>query len=373
LEKLLLQNKRLLNGHFACITLLCAVLGLHAQTGGQAGAYLRAPVGAQATAMGGSRSALPEYFSAWWNPSQLSFNDKKILSLGTGLYSLGRTEAFASFDFKVPPRVGLGIGALYRGDPFIDNLYSYSETKLPSASFTSLTVKGAFSYLITRQWSAGLSLGFFYQRLPTGYSEINTEAGTIASLYYSEATAVSGFSFGTQYKVTDSLTLAFVVRDINPLQMLTGAPAGIAMDWQLFTQDNYNPTVTDMVLPVFVFASAYHGGFFEKPLLWTLDINAYVLDGTFTKLDYMEARVFTGFELRQWPTFCIRAGLGDITLNRDIASDWHFYSQNFLFRLTAGFGWDLAKVRKGLTLNYALTTDKVWAGIDQKLDVVYKF
>jgi|WetSurMetagenome_2_1015567.scaffolds.fasta_scaffold00026_17 hypothetical protein len=346
-----------------------------AQTGGEAGAYLRAPADAQATAMGGGQSAAPAYFSTWWNPAQLSLIDRRILSAGTGLYSQGRTEAFAALEFRIPPRVGIGIGALYRGDPFLDNLYNASEEKLDAGAFSTLTAKVALSYLITRRLSAGLSIGFYYQHIPTSYM------GT--RILYSDATAVGGFSLAAQYKITDSLTLAFAVRDISPLQLLTGAPAGIAMNWQVsasseqdFGDDESgfgNPSITDLVLPEFVVASSYRGMLARYPFTWTCDINGYVVDGSFTRLQSMEAVLFTGLEWRRWQTFRLRAGIGDITFNRYLASDWQYYWQNFMFRITAGFGVDMNAIRKGLTLNYALTTDKVWAGVDQKLDIVYGF
>jgi len=349
-------------------------MGARAQSGGQPGAYLRAPVDAEAAAMGGAESASPGYFSTWWNPAQLSLIDKRLFSFGAGLYSMGRTEAFASFEFKLPPRVGIGLGALYRGDPFIDNLYNASEEKLDAGSFTTLTVKAALSYLITRRLSAGLSVGFFYQRVPTSYVK--------TSLTYSDATAVGGFSLAVQYKPADSLMLALIVRDVNPLQLLTGAPASIDMEWQVSSSleqdyglgDEGSPSlITDMVMPVFVLASAYHASLQGKPLMWTCDLNGYIVDGTFTRLDKMAAQFFTGFEWQCWSTFCLRTGLGDIVIDRDIVSDGGSYWRDFTFKITAGFGWELVKVRKGLVLNYAVTTDKVWAGIDQKLDLVYKF
>lgn len=359
-----------------CALLLCAAAGAYPQTGGQPGAYLRGPVGALAAAMGGSQSAAPDYYSTWWNPAQLSLIDKKVLAFGTGLYSQGRTEAFASFDFKIPPRVGIGLSALYRGDPFINDLYNASEEKLQGGSFTTLTVKAGLSYLISRRLAAGLTIGFFYQRLPTSYTE--------TTLNYSDATAVGGFSLGVQYKLTDSLVLAFVLRDINLLPDSSGSFSGLAMNWQVSSSVEQASgssdggfgtpsTIDDLVPPAFVLASAFHARFFEKPLLWTCDLHCYITDGRFTRLDKMEAHLFTGFEWRRWEIFCLRAGIGNIVLNRDIVSDWDFYSRNFMFKIAAGFGWDLARVRKGLVLNYAVTTDKVWAGIDQKLDVVYKF
>jgi hypothetical protein len=357
----------------ACIAF--AASRVPAQTGGEAGAYLRAPTGAAMSAMGGGQSASPPYLATWWNPAQLANIDKSIFTVGTGLYSLGRTEAFTALEFRLPPRVGIGILALYRGDPFIDNLYSMDEVKLPNAAFTTLTVKAALSYLATRRLSAGLSLGVFYQRIPTSYNE--NEIGTETSLNYSDATAVSGFSLGIQYRVTDSLTLAVLVRDIDPLQLLSGKPAGISLQWQLSQTDgNYPATAIDMILPAFVVAGMFRHHLLDRPLLWSMDVDGYLVDGTFTKLDRMEARIHTGLEWRRWQTFRIRAGLDDITLNRDMASaphDGYDYWRDFSLRITAGFGWDIVKLGRGLTLNYGVATDKVWAGLDQMLDVVYKF
>ena len=70
------------------------------------------------------RALSPAYLCTWWNPAQLSILDKSSFTFGSGLYSLGRTEAFSSLEFKATPRVGIGLFALYRGDPFIDNLYN---------------------------------------------------------------------------------------------------------------------------------------------------------------------------------------------------------------------------------------------------------
>jgi hypothetical protein len=367
------------------IALACAVLAAlcgnpqraTAQTGGEAGAYLRAPVGACMSAMGGAQSASPPYLATWWNPSQLANIDKSILSVGTGVYSLGQTEAFGGLEFRIPPRVGMGLCVLYRGDPFIDNLYSIDEAKLPNAAFTTITAKVALSYLVTRRLSAGLSLGVFYQRIPTSYNENQTETGAQTSLNYSDVTAISGFSLGMQYRATDSLTLALVARDVDPLQLLSGKPAGISLEWQLSEANgDYPATETDMILPDFVLGALLRHHLFDRPLLWGIDIECFPVDGTFTKLNMMEAYVHTGFEWRRWQTFRLRAGLDDIVINRAMFSapgDGYDYWRDFSLRITAGFGWDIVKVGKGLTVNYCVATDKVWAGVDQKLDIVYKF
>jgi hypothetical protein len=373
----LLQNKKIRVRAALSLAVAIGAAGGYAQTGGQAGDYLRAPTGATMTAMGGGQSASPPYLATWWNPAQLASLDRTIFSFGTGLYSLGRTEAFSALEFKLPPRVGIGLLCLYRGDPFIDKLYTSDEVPLPSGAFTSITTKVALSYLISRRLSAGLSLGVFYERLPTSYNETTTGTGIDASLNYSDATSVSGFSLGVQYRATDSLTLAFVIRDVDPLLMLSGTPASITMNWQLSESNgDYNPSATDFIMPAFVLGAMLHHHLLGHPLLWSCDIDAYVVDGTWTKLNYMEARLHTGIEWQRWNTFRIRCGIDDLPFNRSMFEApqngidyWH----DFSCRITGGFGWDLVKVRRGLTLNYSVATDKVWAGIDEMLDVVCKF
>jgi hypothetical protein len=296
-----------------------------------------------------------------------------VFTLGSGLYSLGRTEAFSAFEFKLPPRVGIGVCALYRGDQVIDNLYTLDETKLEPASFTTLTFKAALSYLVTRKLSLGLSLGVFYQRLPTSYSESFTESGNETALNYSDATSVSGFSFGMQYRVSDSVSLGLVLRDVDPLQGLSGKPSSITLNWQLVSPDSYNTTVTDEILPALVLGVVSKHRLYGKPLRLSCDIEGYLFDGTYTKLDHMEAHVHAGAQWQRWQTFCIRLGINDIVVNRDLYDAPSDYWRDFGFRITGGFGWDVTILKKPMTINYSVATDKVWAGIDQMLDFVYKF
>ena len=185
---------------------------------------------------------------------------------------------------------------------------------------------------------------------------------------------MAGFSLGMQYKLADSLTLGAVLRDIAPLQMLSGHAPGIPVQWQMSSDESgYNPVDTDMVMPAVVLGCLYRHHLWGKPLLWASDIDAYLVDGTFTKLDHMEMVIHTGCEWQRWQTFRLRAGIGDIALNRDIGSDPISYWQNFTLKLSLGFGWDPGKWCRGMTVNYSVSTDKIWEGIDQMLDVVYKF
>lgn len=331
--------------------LLCSAATVAvAAGGGEPGAYLRPPVGAAATALGGASTAMPDYYAAWWNPAALGFLRERRLAGGTGLRSLGRLDAFGAFDFPIPPRVGMGLMVLYRGDPSL-TLYGTDERLLPASSYTTMTFKGALSYYVNRKLSVGACISGLYQSLPTYGGDDG-----IANV---SATGIGAIDLAMLYRLSKSWNLALLVKNL-----------GARMDWQM---GDFSPLVSDRPLPEFVAAMSWMTSFQNKPLLWLIDWRGYLVDGEWNKLDRPEAILGTGAEWRRWDNFYVRAGIGSIALNSFILSDADRYSSEASFQITAGFSYDLARVRKGLWLNYGVATDKVWAGIDQQLDVTYAF
>lgn len=71
--------------------------------------------------------------------------------------------------------------------------------------------------------------------------------------------------------------------------------------------------------------------------------------------------------------FFIRAGLGELLINGDLLRDHDNYLSSFPFKITAGFSLDMQRWRNGVRLNYGVSTDKLWAGIDQQIDVQWNF
>lgn len=321
--------------------------------GGLSGAYLRGAAGATALSLGGAYSASPEYLTPWWNPAIGATEKKRNLSAGAGIRSLGRMDAFASFDFRIPPRVGMGLMILYRGDPFLNNLYDETENKLEKGGFTSFTGKIALSYLVTRNLSAGLNIGILYQKLPTDYDG--------DKLQYSSSSGIGSFDFALAYRLSDKWMFSAVIRDL-----------GASLNWEINSGD-YNPIIEDKPLPSFTAASRYEGSLASKPLVWTMDLKAYIVDGQWKKLSHPEAQVCGGWEWRRWDSFYLRAGIGDLALNGQIINNTKEYFTDFPFRLTTGFSLDLSRCYKGLKLNYGMSTDKVWAGIDQQMDLTLSF
>jgi hypothetical protein len=365
LEKSSLQNNRAPRRAIFVFVALIAAHAVNAQIGGLPGAYLRAPVGAAAFAMGGAQSASPEYACTWWNPAMLALVRQTQIDAGGGLRSLGRTEGFASLQFKITPRVGMGIFALYRGDGSLDNLYDENEQILEKGAFASYTAKIGLSYLAARKLSLGVNIAYYYQRLPSAYYQ--------SSLFYSSASAMGGFDFAVRYTPTGRWALAAVVQNIDILKVLSGKSATVDMNWEIASGDNLNAAVVDKIVPTAVFASRYEWSVAGYPFFWNCDLHAYVTDGDFTKLDLMEIRLNNGVEWKRWSRFVVRAGLGDMLLNRNVWTNSQNFSDEFAPRVSLGFGADLVRVHRGLRFNYGIATDRTGAGVDQQVEFSYSF
>ncbi|MGB7567195.1 MAG: hypothetical protein WBM07_05010 [Chitinivibrionales bacterium] len=338
---------------------LCAA---YCQVGGLAGSYLRFPLGARALAMGGAQTASPDELCAWWDPAMLSTKTATDVSVGGGLMSMGRTGGYSSLEFKITPRVGMGIMPVYLGDPSLNDLYNENEEQLSSGSYTTLTIKAALSYLVTRKLSVGLALDYYYQRLPTSYNDD-------ASLNYSEASAVGGFDFAMRYKIRENWSCAVTMQNIDILKVLSGKSPGVELDWEVGSAGDINASVPDVIAPVIIFGNQLNLKLDGRPFIWACDVSGYAVDGYFNKLDHMEIRLNNGFEWKRWDVFAIRAGFGDVLLNQTVFSN----SAGFDPRVTLGFGVNLWKIRQGLMFNYAIATDRLWEGLDQQIDLSYRF
>ena len=327
-----------------------------AMIGGTSGAYLRPAVGAAPLALGSAYSASPEYLAPWWNPAALARLKTPRITAGGGIRSLGRTDAFASFEFRVPPRVGMGLMLLYRGDPFLNDLYDDQENKLENASYTTFTGKIALSYYISRSLSAGANIGIFYQRLPTMANGGKVE--------YSSATGIGAIDLALSYKISKKWSAALIVSNL-----------GASMNWEINSgySSLVSPVIDDRPLPVFILGNRYEGKLLDKPFVWTMDIKGYIFDGEWNRLGRPEGVINTGWEWRYWEKFYIRAGIGDILINGDLVSETGSYKGNSPARITGGFMLDLSKYRKGMKFNYGISTDKVWAGVEQQLDITLTF
>ncbi len=322
--------------------------------GGLPDAYLRSPVGATAFALGGAGIASPEYLQSWWNPAALSLIKRPQGSLGGGLRALGRGEGFASLEYRVPPRLGIGAALLYRGDPFLDNLRDKEGDALDKGAYTTLTWKMGAGYLLTRNVSVGLTFTMYYQNLP----QPTYEGSGILNAW---VLSLGGIDAALRYRVRDNWIVSATLRDVNG-----------SLNWQ-FESSGFDQTTSGTFPIAFILGSRYTTRLLERPLIWYSDLKTYAFDSEFQALPRMVAVLNNGFEWQGWESFVVRAGIAELSFTSDLFRNTDRYGDEFSFSITAGFGAQLDRVAKGLALNYGLAVNKVWAGVDQQMDVTYEF
>jgi len=249
----------------------------------------------------------------------------------------------------------MGIFVLYRGDPFLNDLYDENENKIERAAYTSFTGKLSFSYHILRNLSAGANVQLLYQQIPSSFSG--------EKVRYTSSTNIGSFDFALAYRWRERLQLCMLLKD-----------AGAAMNWT-FSPDygGYDVPSDERMLPVVLLGSSFRGSLAGRPFIWNADVRGYFFTGEWKKIDRPQATLSNGWEWRYWRTVFLRMGIGEILLNGDITGDNRRYRRDFSFRCTGGIAVDMSSVRKGMRLNYGVSTDKLWAGIDQQLDVIYAF
>ena len=329
---------------------------------GLPGAVFRMPAGAFATGAGGAVSADPEYMLSWYNPSKLPLLRDRRAALGAGIRSLGRAEGWASYDFRVPPRVGMGLSLVYRGDPFVNNLYDgyyeggevVEERELKGAAWTAASVKIGAGYLASRKLSLGGSVAVNYQSLPTAPDDDG-------NIHNTTITSIGAFDIAASYKLTPNLTLSASVRNLLSRS-----------SWQIETGDFAygGAPVDEVVPPVFVLASSHKTALLERELIWGADAAIYLIDGEGKYLGHAEAALAAGARWKFTDALTLMAGLADVELSDDMGGG---YWDGFSPRVALGFSYSLTKWTRGAVFNYAIATDRVWAGIDQQFDITVSF
>jgi hypothetical protein len=323
---------------------------------GLPGAVFRMPAGAWASGMGGAVSADPDYMLSWYNPARLPFLRERRASFGGGYRSLGRTEAWASYDFRVPPRVGMGASFVYRGDPSISGLYDgyYSgggvgdERELKTASWTAFSAKIGVGYLVSRRLSVGGSVSVNYQSLPSAPSPGGAVGNT-------SVTSIGAFDVAALYRATPNFTVSASIRNMLSRN-----------SWNFYTYEDFSPAIDEAVPPVLVLSSSHKTTLLERELTWGADAVLFIADGEGNYLGSPEIVAAAGAAWRFGDALTLRAGIADIELSSETV-------ESFSPRITLGFSYSLPKLRKGAAFNYAIMTDRVWAGVDQQADVTVSF
>jgi hypothetical protein len=293
---------------------------------------------------------------SWYNPAQLPFLRERRASFGGGYRSLGRTESWASYDFRVPPRVGMGVSFIYRGDPFINGLYDgyYSggevveERDLQPAAWTAFSAKIGAGYLASRRLSFGGSVSVNYQSLPS----TPTPEGAIENM---TAMSIGTVDIAAAYKASPNLTLSASIK--NLLSRNT---------WNYSSYGEYSQPIDEAAPPIFVLSLSRKTTLLERDLTWGADAAIFLIDGEGNYLGGPEAVIAAGAAWKFTETVALRAGIADMELSSETA-------ESFSPRITFGFSYGLPKLCRGAAFNYAITTDRIWAGVDQQADITVSF
>jgi opacity protein-like surface antigen len=329
---------------------------------GLPGAVFRMPAGAWASGMGGAVSADPDFMLAWYNPSQLpNLRDSRV-SAGAGLRSLGRTESWASYDFRVPPRVGMGLAFVYRGDPFLNNMYDgyYSgsdvveERPLNSAAWSALSLKIGAGYRVSRKLSIGGSISVNHQSLPT-------TPDPEGAIYHSSVTSIGAVDIAASYKITPDLTLAASIKNLLSRN-----------SWEIYSYDYFSPYIDEVIPPVFVLSSTHNLKLLERDFTWNADAAFFLIDGENTYIGRPIMAAAAGARWKFTDEITLRAGFADMEFSGDLWVNGERFQDSFSPRFTAGFSYVLP-IKQGVIFNYALMTDRVWAGVDQQFDITVSF
>jgi outer membrane receptor for ferrienterochelin and colicin len=173
----------------------------------------------------------------------------------------------------------------------------------------------------------------------------------------SAVTSIGAVDIAATYKMTQSLTLSASIKNLLARN-----------SWQFHSYDDFAPAVDETVPPLFALSSSHKFTLLERDFAWNADAVIYLIDGEGKYLGHPELVLAAGARWKFGDAIALRAGIGDI----EISGGYDFWD-SFSPRFAAGFSYALPKPRNGAVFNYAITTDRVWAGVDQQFDITVSF
>ena len=168
------------------------------QIGGYAGNFTRMGFGSRGIGMGNAMSSIiTGELNSYYNPAVLPFTEKRNADLSIGFLPFDRYINFLSYSQSVKPTAGLSIGIINASVRNIDirdnDGYNIGYTSTSENQFYL-----AFANQLHPNFSLGLSVKVFYY-----------------NLYKSVSSTTVGFDFGVLTKITEYISLGFVLQDIN--------------------------------------------------------------------------------------------------------------------------------------------------------------
>ena len=169
-----------------------------AQIAGQPGAFSRLGFGARGMGMGNAMAAVRQGdVVSYYNPALLPWMDTRHGTAAIGILSLDRRLNYLGASFPLPPAAGVSVGLINAGVSGIDGRDSDGE---PTGELSTSENEAYLGFGI--KFKPGFSLGVNLKLL-------------YYQLYENISSTTFGFDIGGAYPVTQDLTVALTVRDLN--------------------------------------------------------------------------------------------------------------------------------------------------------------
>jgi hypothetical protein len=282
------------------VMVLCAQASA-AQIGGHAGAFTRLGFGARGMGMGNAMAAVPQGdVVGSYNPALIPFTRGRTAGAAFGILALDRKLNFLNYTQPVRPSAGISVGIINSGVSGIDGRDDDGE---PTGDLRTSEnqVFLSFANRFSAAFSLGLTIKLHYYHLYTDVSATNI-----------------GLDLGALLRVTQELTLAATVRDINSQYRWDTAEL----------LGNSGNTTTDRFPLLYTAAASY---------LLPGGLGILAAEAEFSNTGTAVARA--GLEIPVIPELSLRAGVDRIDLKEEGAG----VRPSFGFSIRKGFeAWEPA-------------------------------
>jgi hypothetical protein len=169
-----------------------------AQIAGQPGAFSRLGFGARGMGMGNAMAAVRQGdVVSYYNPALLPWMETRHGTAAIGILSLDRRLNYLGASFPLPPAAGVSVGLINAGVSGIDGRDSDGEPTGELSTSENEAYLG-FGIKFKPGFSLGVNLKLLYYKL-----------------YENISSTTFGFDIGGAYPVTQDVTVAVTVKDLN--------------------------------------------------------------------------------------------------------------------------------------------------------------
>ena len=254
--------------------------------------------------------------AAYWNPALLAFTRYTTLSAGEDIRSLNRNGGYANIQGRVAPRLGLGLGAVNRGDYKVDVL-DKDENFLGTARPQDIAIYLGAGFKLSRKGGIGLA---------TQWYQANRDIGSSIG----DINLIGILNVGWFYTWTRKLHTAVVLRNLGLNKDLSAN-----YDFNSLPGDDpeaLTPIGEDFFPKTFVAAVRYQFEVYKRPLDVYGEFLDFQLEDIFFDIDGDHHAM--GFRLGadyQWhENLNFRTGYDRGNLSVGLGYRWRVYRKRYL-------------------------------------------